>query len=181
MKTIPARQIYRFFEPRPIILLGTFDGQKPNIMTASLYNTLSEQPCALAVNLGPWDRTLQILQTTNRAVISIPTADLLETMVKIGNSTGIDKFAMFKLRVVPASSASAALIKNALANFEADYIKDETLEQYGMYTLKITAGYFGQPRDPRTIRHNGDGTFTLTGETVNLKHLMTRYPEYTAD
>jgi flavin reductase (DIM6/NTAB) family NADH-FMN oxidoreductase RutF len=181
MNAIPLHKVYRYFEPRPVILLNTKDGSRPNTMTASLYNTLSESGPVIAVNLGPWDRTLAILEETKEAVISIPTASLLEETVQIGNSTGIDKFKEFHLNTAKATKVKAPLIPNALANFEALYEPDEGIEAYGMYALRIVAAWEGKPKDRRTIRHNGDGTFTLTGETVDLKRLMTRYPSYTDD
>ncbi|MDR1977274.1 MAG: hypothetical protein LBQ42_00915 [Synergistaceae bacterium] len=33
--------------------------------------------------------------------------------------------------------------------------------------------------DKRFIHHNGNGTFTFSEDTVDSKHLTTRYPLYT--
>jgi flavin reductase (DIM6/NTAB) family NADH-FMN oxidoreductase RutF len=87
MTEIPEHRIYRYFEPRPIILINTFDGEIYNTMTASLYNTLDEQPCTLAINMGAWDRTLEIIKDNAEVVISIPTADILPEMGLTKNDT----------------------------------------------------------------------------------------------
>jgi flavin reductase (DIM6/NTAB) family NADH-FMN oxidoreductase RutF len=74
----------------------------------------------------------------------------------------------------------APLIKQCWANFECQLESKQPCLQEGLYSFRLLAGWLSlsQP-DQRLIHHNGNGTFTFSGETVNLKKLMTRYPEYT--
>jgi hypothetical protein len=53
-------------------------------------------------------------------VINIPTVDLVDQVVGIGNSTGgkLDKFKEFGLTAVAVEKVSAPLIKECYANFE---------------------------------------------------------------
>jgi flavin reductase (DIM6/NTAB) family NADH-FMN oxidoreductase RutF len=183
MKIIPLDLAYRYFEPGPVILLATFDGQKNNVMTASYHLILNDGPHPrLGVMLGPWDYSLAVLEKTTQAVIAIPTAELVRTIVKIGNTTGaeIDKFATFKLTPLPATKVKAPLIKECLANFECQLEPQQPFTSAGLYSFRLLAGWQSAPHpEHRLIHHNGNGTFTFSGATVNLKKLMTRYPEYT--
>jgi hypothetical protein len=49
------------------------------------------------------------------------------------------------------------------------------------HTLHILKNWQGTLRDQRTIRHNSDNAFTLIDEAIDLRLLMTCYPQYTED
>ncbi len=102
--------------------------------------------------------------------------------MEIGNCAGdeVDKFKKFNLTSLPAQKVKSPLIKECLANFECK-LEDTTLaDKYGMYIVKVVQAWIDSERkEQRKIHHNGDGTLTVDGETINLKEKMTRWPDYT--
>jgi flavin reductase (DIM6/NTAB) family NADH-FMN oxidoreductase RutF len=181
MKKLSLDLVYRFIEPGPVLLLNTFDGKKPNTMAASYHMMVEDGDTPLvAVMLGSWDYSLEVLTATGECVLSVPTFSMVEKVVSLGNSSGseTDKFKEFSLTTKKAAQVKAPLIKECLANFEC--VLKEQLPHFGMNILEVVAAWTeDRVKDKRLIHHNGNGTFTASGETVDLKHLMTRYPSYT--
>jgi len=61
-----------------------------------------------------------MIKKSKQCVINIPTADMLNTIIDIGNCSGAntDKFARFKLTPQAGTHVKAPLIKECYANFE---------------------------------------------------------------
>jgi flavin reductase (DIM6/NTAB) family NADH-FMN oxidoreductase RutF len=83
----------------------------------------------------------------------------------------MDKFAEFWLTSLPATDVKAPLISECLACLECrvtDYLKP-----YGIFILQgIRAWIDYERKERRTFHANGDGTFVVDGNTINLRDLM---------
>lgn len=124
MKEVPASQAYRQLEPGPIVLVATRHNGKPNIMTMGFHMMIKHAPPLIGCIIGPWDHSYAALRATGECVIAIPTIDLAETVVDIGNCSGdvIAKFEHFGLTPKPASTVAAPLIKECLVNIECTVV-----------------------------------------------------------
>lgn len=87
----------------------------------------------IACIIGPWGWSYNTLMATKECVIAIPTIDLLEKVVEIGNCSGqdVDKFARFGLTSLPAKDVQAPLIAKCLANIECRVIDTTLTDKYG--------------------------------------------------
>ena len=97
----------------------------------------------------------------------------MEKVVSIGDCTGtqVDKFEKFDLTPLLAKKVMAPLISECLACIECrvtDY-----LEPQGIFILDgIHAWIDHERKERRTFHANGDGTFVVDGNTINLRNLM---------
>jgi flavin reductase (DIM6/NTAB) family NADH-FMN oxidoreductase RutF len=171
---------FHFIEPGPVILLVTKRGGKPNIMTLS-WSVLIDFDPIIGCVLSPNDFSYETLKKTKECVIAIPSVDLLEKTVQIGNCSGenIDKFEAFNLTALKAEIVKPPLIKEALANIECVVIDTSLAVRYGMFVMRGVKAWFDRGKsDTRTFHAVGDGNFVIDGEKVNLKRLMTKWQQF---
>jgi flavin reductase (DIM6/NTAB) family NADH-FMN oxidoreductase RutF len=72
-------------------------------------------------------------------VINVPTVDIADTVVAIGNSSGrdIDKFETFGLTALPAEKVSAPLIGECYANLECKLIDSTSIKKYSLFIFEV--------------------------------------------
>jgi flavin reductase (DIM6/NTAB) family NADH-FMN oxidoreductase RutF len=178
MKQIAASQAYRLLEPGPIVLVTTFHKGKPNVMTMGFHMVIQHAPPLIGCVVGPWDHSYEALSETGECVIAIPTLDLAEAVVDIGNCSGdqVDKFQRFGLTMRPGKAVSAPLITDCLANIEC-CVADRTLvDTYNLFILEAKQIWITENRkEVRTIHHQGDGRFIVDGGTLDLNNRMLKW------
>ena len=159
-------------EPGPAVLVSTFDGSRNNVMTITWTLALDfAQHFALCT--GPWNHSFRALMEQRECVVAVPSADMAETVVRIGDVSGLetDKFARFGLTALPAETVRAPLIGGCLADIECrvvDYVED-----YGLVILHAERVWEEDaPADARMIHALGDGRFVADGAQMDLRHLM---------
>jgi flavin reductase (DIM6/NTAB) family NADH-FMN oxidoreductase RutF len=170
MKQIAASQAYRLLEPGPIVLVTTsFDG-KPNVMTMGFHMMIQHAPPLIGCVIGPWDHSYQALSETGECVIAIPTLDLAEAVVDIGNCSGdqVDKFQRFGLTKRPGKAVSAPLIVDCLANIECRVADRTLVDTYNLFIDEDRT-------ETRTIHHRGDGSSIVDGAMLNLSDRMVKW------
>lgn len=185
MEELPLSRIYRLIEPGPVVLVTTVrPGERPNIMTMSYHMVVQDAPPPLiGCSIGPWDYSFRALRETGECVIAVPAADLAEKAVEIGNCSGadLDKFESFGLTPVPAGRVQPPLIAECLANLECRVKDDSMLGTYNLLILEVVGAWIDPDRrERRLIHHNGNGTFTLDGKTLDLRDKMVKWPTYIA-
>lgn len=172
MTELPIEKAFMLLEPGPVILVTTQDKGRNNIMTIS-WHMITDFTPQIALTTGPWNYSFQALIHTKECVLAIPTVDLAEKVVRIGDCSGadIDKFKTFALTPLPAAEVKAPLISECLACLECrvtDY-----LEPQGIFILQgIRAWIDNDRKERRTFHANGDGTFVVDGDTINFRSLM---------
>jgi len=179
LREVDPSKAYRLLEAGPIVVVTTSYKGRPNIMTMGFHMMIQHDPPLIGCIIGPWDHSYKSLLATRECVIAIPTVDLARKVVDIGNCSGdkVNKFAEFGLTMVPASKVKAPLIKECLANIECKVV--DTVEKYNLFVLKAVSICIDDERkERRTLHHNGDGTFTVDGTTINLRDRMVRWKEY---
>ena len=184
MRYISPSKAYRFLEAGPIVLVTTQHAGTDNIMTMGFHMMVQHDPPLIGCVIGPWDHSYSALRDTGECVLAIPGCDLAEKVVDIGNCSGAgtDKFARFKLTPRPATEVSAPLIGECLANIECRVADTALVAKYNLFILEAVAISVNDGRkERRTLHHNGDGTFTIAGRTLDLKDRMTQWKAFQVD
>jgi len=179
MREFPLDRAFTFFEPGPVVLVVTAIGGKTNVMTSSWTTALGFTPI-IGVVVGPWNHSYRALMETGECVLSIPTVDMMEAVVDIGNCSGdsVDKFKRFHLTPLKADKVVAPLIGESLANVECvvrEYPNANGLHQFVLEGVKAWSN--PDREEKRTFHAKGDGTFIIDGATVDLRHKMTKWED----
>jgi flavin reductase (DIM6/NTAB) family NADH-FMN oxidoreductase RutF len=82
-------------------------------MTMGLHMMMQHEPALIGVVLGPWDHTLSALQESGECVIAVPTIDLAQTVVDVGNCSGaqLDKVETFGLTAMLSRHVRAPSVR----------------------------------------------------------------------
>ena len=169
-KDFSVSAIRRFLEPGPIVLVSSAWKDKANIMTMGWHTVMEFSPSRIGCFITPANHSFEIIRKSRECVINIPTDDLINTIIGIGNTSGkdIDKFARFGLTPQKAAKVSAPLIKECYANFECKVVDTSLLNKYSFFILEVVkARVATSPRYPRTVHYRGDGVFMISGKNVN--------------
>jgi len=182
MRETHPDKAYRLLEAGPIVMVTTSHKGRHNIMTMGFHMMMQHSPPLIGCVIGPWDYSHEALQKTRECVIAVPTVDLARKVVDIGNcsGSGIDKFARFKLTAMPAKQVRAPLVRECLANIECRVVG--RISKYNLFVLESVAIWIDDDRqERRTLHHNGDGTFTIDGRTINLRDRMVLWKSFQVD
>ena len=109
---------------------------------------------------------------SKECVINVPTVDLVDAVVKIGNSSGaeIDKFEAFDLTPVKTTKVGTPLIKECYANLECRLHDAKLVRTYSLFVWEVVKAHVAaSPKNPRTIHYRGNGEFKTAGETINRR------------
>ena len=185
MKEYPLDKVFQLLEPGPTVLVSTSRDGRDNVMAMTWHMMMEFMPPLLACVLSEGNHSFAALVATRECVIGIPPASFASTVVDLGNCTGakVDKFTTFGLKKRPAEQVRAPLLEDCLANLECRVADDALVDKYNLFILEVVQAW-ADPRlmdpalpPPKTIHHNGDGTFRVDGETLNLKKRMVKFPE----
>lgn len=173
MKELELHKAFMLIEPGPVTMISTRgkDG-RDNVFTLTWITVLDWSP-RLAMCTGPWNYSYEALMKTKECVVNIATADMLETVLKVGTCSGreVDKFAEFGLTAVGGSRVDAPLVGECWAQIEcrvADHIA-----AHNIFILEgLKAWHNPAHKDKRLLHAIGDGTFTADGETFHRRAEM---------
>lgn len=172
MDTLKLSRAFTLIEPGPVVLVATNDGRKDNVMTIT-WTMVLDFSASFAITTGPWNYSYAALRETKECVVSIPTVDMIDTVVGVGTCSGADtdKFETFDLTPVRARHVQAPLIKECLANIECRVV--DIIDRHSIVVLEGIAAYFDNSRaEKRTIHAVGDGTFVVDGDRLDRKEMM---------
>ncbi|MBP2133281.1 flavin reductase (DIM6/NTAB) family NADH-FMN oxidoreductase RutF [Methanomicrobium sp. W14] len=180
MIELPLEEVYKLIEPGPVVLVTTENNGVNNVMTMSWHMAVEFVPPLIACIIVPGDYSFNALTKNGECVIAVPTVELAEKTVDIGNCSGedTDKFKKFGLTPVAAEKVKAPLISECFANFECR-VEDTTLvEKFGLFILEVVKAWTDPDHtEKRTFHARGDGTFEVDGKILNLKERMVKWPE----
>ncbi|MCL2709554.1 MAG: flavin reductase family protein [Planctomycetaceae bacterium] len=123
-------------------------------MTASWTTTLGFTPI-IGIALGPWNHSYHALIETGECVLSIPTVDMMEAVVEIGNCSGVsvDKFKRFHLTPITAEKVAVPLINESLANVECVVREYPTANGLHQFILEGVKAWSNPNRDEKRTFH----------------------------
>jgi flavin reductase (DIM6/NTAB) family NADH-FMN oxidoreductase RutF len=171
-KTFPLTKIRRFIEPGPIVLISSAHRAERNIMTLGWHMMLGFEPALVGCFIWDENHSFSLIRRSKECVINIPTFDLIDTVIGIGNthSEGGDKFAEFGLTPVEASKIDAPLIAECFASFECKLVDGSQINRHGLFIFEVVKAHVAtSPRYPRTVHYRGDGVFMVSGRNVSYR------------
>jgi flavin reductase (DIM6/NTAB) family NADH-FMN oxidoreductase RutF len=98
-----------------------------------------------------------MIRRSRECVINLPTSDLVEAVVEIGNTSGakIDKFQKFRLTAVPGDKVDAPLIEECYANFECRLADGRLISKYEFFIWEVAKAHVAvSSKYPKTL-HSG--------------------------
>ena len=174
-KSLPLARAYTLLEPGPVVLVSTAGPKRPNIMTMSWHMMMEFEPPLVGCVISDRNYSFGLIEKSGECVINIPTVELAEQVVGIGNCSGrrTDKFRKFKLTSEPATKVSAPLIAECYANLECRVVDTGMVARYAMFVLEVVKAWVDpKARSPKTLHHEGWGRFAVDGERVQLESKM---------
>ncbi|XYH99525.1 flavin reductase family protein [Sorangium sp. So ce1128] len=168
-KDFPVAEIRRFLEPGPIVLVSSAWKGETNIMTMGWHTVMEFTPSLVGCMISSGNHSFELIRRSKECVINVPTVDLAETVVRIGNCSGrdTDKLAAFGLTPVPGAMVGAPLIAECYANLECRLADARLVKDYNFFIFEVVKAHAPTtPRYPRTIHYRGDGVFMLSGEST---------------
>lgn len=168
----PVEKIRRFLEPGPIVLVSSRWKDETNIMTMGWHTVLEFSPSLVGCMITGSNHSFELIRKSKECVINIPTVELLDTAVAIGNCTGrnTDKFKKFGLTKESADNVQAPLIKECFANLECKLVDTRILNKYNFFIFEVLKAHAPLvPKYPKTFHYTGDGVFMISGEHINKR------------
>ena len=169
-KTLPLSKVYQLLEPGPVIMVTTCKG-KPNIMTMSWHMMIDFEPPLIGLVMSNRNYSFKALKETKECVINIPTVELAEQVVGVGNTSGakVDKFKKFHFTQEPAEYVQAPLIGECYANLECKVIDMKMATKYNIFIVEVVKAWITPSKKrQRTIHHCGNGVFVVDGKIIKL-------------
>ena len=171
-RSYPLDEIRRYLEPGPIVLVSSTWKGTFNIMTMGWHMMLGFSPALFGCYIWEENHSYQILRRSKEYVINLPTLDLVDTIVGIGNCHGadVDKFQRFGLTPKRATKVAAPLIAECYANFECRLRDTRMIRTYGLFIWEVVKAHVAMsPKRPQTVHYRGEGEFMISGGTVNRR------------
>lgn len=169
----PVDDVRRFLEPGPVVLVSSAYKSATNIMTMGWHMVMEFTPSTIGCIIAAGNHSFELIRKSKQCVINIPTDDIAEAVVKIGNCSGSDvkKFVEFGLTATPASHVGAPLIAECYASFECKLVDAAMVQKYNMFVFELVKAHVARtPKLPKTIHYRGDGAFMVSGaETTKYR------------
>ena len=171
-RDFPVAEIRRFLEPGPIVLVSSAWKGKTNIMTMGWHMVLGFSPSLIGCYIWDENHSFEMIRRSKQCVINIPTTDLINEAVGIGNCTGaeVDKFEKFHLTPATAEKVDAPLIQECYANFECRLFEGRLVSKWGLFIWQVVKVHAAtSPKYPKTFHYRGDGIFMISGPSISLR------------
>ncbi|NVO16732.1 MAG: flavin reductase family protein [Rhodoplanes sp.] len=165
----PVTDVRRFLEPGPIVLVSSAWQGETNIMTMGWHMVMGFEPSLVGCYIWSEHHSQALIRKSKACVINVPTVDLADIVVDIGNCSGrdVDKFERFGLTPQPGTMVSAPLIAECWASFECRLADASLIKKYNLFVFEVVKGHAAKAkRAPRTLHYRGDGEFMIAGETT---------------
>lgn len=171
-KDYPLVDIRRHLETGPIVLVSSAWKGRTNIMTMGWHMMMEFTPALFGCYIWDQNHSFEMIRRSRQCVINVPTVDLADQVVGIGNTSGasIDKFAKFGLTPDEAEEVKAPLIRECYANFECRLADSTLIRRYSLFVWEVVKAHVAtSPKRPQTMHYRGDGEFMIAGRTLNLR------------
>lgn len=168
----PVSRIRRYLEPGPIVLVSSQWKGETDIMTMGWHTVMEFTPSLVGCIIAESNHSFDLIRRSRECVINLPTADMIDTVVGIGNCSGTDtdKFKTFGLTKGKAQKIKAPLIRECHASFECRLHDDALVKKYNYFIFKVVKAHVAPtPKYPKTIHYTGDGIFMTAGKMVSRK------------
>lgn len=173
-RDFPVERAREHLETGPIVLVTSRHQRRSNIMTMGWHSMLEFEPSLFGCYIWERNRSHEAILASRQCVINVPTVELADQVVAIGNSHSdeADKFTATGLTPAKATRVKAPLIKECYANFECRLFDDRMVERYSFFIWKIVKAHVAPLKAPRTIHYRGRGRFMVAGREIDRSKLF---------
>jgi flavin reductase (DIM6/NTAB) family NADH-FMN oxidoreductase RutF len=174
-RTYALARVYGLLETGPVVLVSTARKGQTNIMAMSWHTMMEFEPPLIGCVISGRNASFDMLKATRECVINIPTQELAQQVVGIGNCSGskVDKFARFGLTPVAASRVQAPLIRECYASLECRVADTRLVNRYNFFILEVVQAWVDTSvKNAPTLHHRGKGVFAVAGESIKLRSAM---------
>jgi flavin reductase (DIM6/NTAB) family NADH-FMN oxidoreductase RutF len=171
-KDFPVSKIRRILEPGPIVLVSSAYQGEQNIMTLGWHTMLGFTPARVGCYIWDQNYSFSLIRRSKECVINVPTYDLVDVVIGIGNCHGSEenKFEKFALTPVAAARVAAPLIAECYASFECKLVDGSFIKKHGLFVFEVVRAHVASsPRYPKTVHYRGDGVFMISGRSVSYR------------
>lgn len=169
-RDFPVSKIRQILEPGPIVLVSSAWKGKKNIMTMGWHSVLEFSPSLVGCVIAENNVSFEMIKKSRECVINVPTADMVDQVVGIGNCDGdeVDKFESFHLTADDASRVKAPLIRECFANLECQIYDLCLVKKYNFFILEVVKAHVATaPKYPQTLHYRGEGIFITSGSVLH--------------
>lgn len=173
----PVERARRYLEPGPVVLISSCWRGKTDSMTLGWHTILEFSPSLVACMISSGNYSFELVRQSRECVINLPTTELCDEVVEIGNISGatLDKFTTFGLTPQPAKQVKAPMIGECHANFECRLYDDGMVDAYNLFVFEIVEAHVApEPAHPETMHYTGDGVFMVAGDIIDRRSLFTK-------
>lgn len=171
-KDLPVAGIRRHLEPGPTVLLSSRWKQQTNIMTMGWYTVMEFSPLLVGCVIASDNQSFEMIRKSGECVINIPTLELIDEIVGVGNCSGaqVDKFERFGLTPLAADKVGAPLIAQCYANLECRLFDKRLIAKYNFFIFEVIKAHVAvAPKYPATVHYTGDGMFKVSDKTISRR------------
>jgi len=169
---LPLEQVRRVLEPGPIVLLSSSHAGERNVMTMGWHTVMEFSPSLVGCVIASSNHSFELVRQSRECVINVPTTALVDAVVGIGTSSGldVDKFERFGLTVEEGFDAPAPVIRECYANFVCRLHDDSLVEKYNFFIWEVVAARVARsPKHPETLHYTGAGEFMVAEKVISRK------------
>ncbi|MFQ6332680.1 flavin reductase family protein [Methylophilus sp. 3sh_L] len=165
----PVSNTRQLLEPGPIVLISSAHNREQNIMTMGWHMMMEYTLIGCYI----WDQNYSrhLIEKSGECVINIPTVELIEKVIDIGNMHHVpkekDKFELFGLTPRPAKKVNVPLIDECYANIECSLIDKSLIKKYSLFIFEVLHVHIDEQESlPETFHYLGDGQFRIMGDAL---------------
>lgn len=164
--------IRSLLEPGPVVFVSSAWNGQTNIMTMGWHMMIGFTPALFGCYIDESNHSYAMVERSKECVINLPTADLLEQVIGIGNCSGADqdKFALFGLTPEMADEVAAPLIAECYASFECRLADAQPNPNHSLFVWEVVRAHVAKtPKRPKTLHYRGDGQFMVSGREIDSR------------
>jgi flavin reductase (DIM6/NTAB) family NADH-FMN oxidoreductase RutF len=173
--SFPLERAREHLETGPVVLVTSAHRGERNVQTLGWHLVMEFEPSLWGCYIWDSNRTRRLVERSRECVVNVPTVELIDTVVRIGNSSGrdVDKFEEFGLTPRKARKVGAPLIDECYASFECRLHDHRMVRRYSLFIWEIVAAHVARtPANPATIHYRGKGEFRVAGRTLSRRRLF---------
>lgn len=164
----PLINVRQHLETGPIVLVTSAWNGESNIMTMGWHMMMQFDPALLGCYIWSGNHSYELIRNSQQCVINVPTLELADQVVAVGNNTGsaVDKFGQFGLTPTAATQVEAPLIAECYASFECQLYDSKLIDEYGLFIWQVVKAHVDRSvEQPRTLHYRGGGQFMVAGKS----------------
>ncbi|KPM63558.1 flavin reductase [Pseudomonas putida] len=168
----PLINVRQHLETGPIVLVTSAWNGESNIMTMGWHMMMQFDPALLGCYIWSGNHSYELIRNSQQCVINVPTLELADQVVAVGNNTGsaVDKFGQFGLTPTAATQVEAPLIAECYASFECQLYDSKLIDEYGLFIWQVVKAHVDcSVEQPRTLHYRGGGQFMVAGEILDFR------------